>query len=292
MTGLGKDYMEEQSTVGMTEEGANLQEEFASTPPSEESPTSESEEGQDLQPKEATEEESENLQAKEDPRFDRHPRWKQMQKTVNRLRRIERDFESYKSSYGQAIQFHNWLTSNPHLIPKVLQVLKASEGAPQDVDANQDDPFADLDPRIANELRGMKSALEEQKRSELTRSQQAVQEHQDFIDERFDELLAKDGFIQPDGKPVEEIVNVYSVTTRALLDVFAKDKAKPTLQELNKAYAYVNKAIQKLANRSLSKLTKNIPEAPPSGSKKGVALRNVSAGPRAFSNDDIAQMLK
>lgn len=275
MTGLGKDNMEDQSTVGMTEEGANYQEDIASTPPSEDSPNSDNLEAAE----EHAEEES------QDSRFDKHPRFQKMQRQIRKLRNIEREYQNYQSSYGQAIKFHNWLTENPHLIPKIQKALEEERQASQQA---EDDPFADLDPRLAQEFREMKSVLAAQKQAEQHRAQEMVTTHQSNIDEHFKSLLASDGISDP--KRDEELMNYHSVFVRALLDEAAKDKDRPTVKEVNEAYAYSKAVIQKLANRSLSKLTKNAPHAPPSGSKRGSSVQG-SPPTKAYSNDEIAQLL-
>jgi len=136
----------------------------------------------------------------------------------------------------------------------------------------------------------MEKALDEQKQEKMTSQQKATQEYLSSVDDHFDSLLEKDGFVKPNGQVDEDIVNMYSTHVRSLLDNFAQNPERPTLKEVNRAYDYVKKGVQKLVNRELSKITKTIPHAPPTGSKRGATPQNTPSA-KVYTNADIERLL-
>ena len=266
--------------------GVNEASGAGSIPTVEESPTYDDQSVQENE----TEEGSDDTQeaSKEDSRFDKHPRFQKMQKTIRELKQYKSDLDTYKSTYQNAIQFHNWLTQNPKLIPKVMEALQGELG--QETAQQPEDVYADLDPKLAERFRSMEKALDEQKQEKMTHEQKAAQEYLSSVDEHFDSLLEKDGFVKPNGQVDEDIVNMYSTHVRSLLDNFAQNPERPTLKEVNRAYDYVKKGVQKLVNRELSKITKTIPHAPPTGSKRGATPQNTPSA-KVYTNADIERLL-
>jgi hypothetical protein len=266
--------------------GVNEASGAGSIPTVEESPTYDDQSVQENE----TEEGSDDTQeaSKEDSRFDKHPRFQKMQKTIRELKQYKSDLDTYKSTYQNAIEFHNWLTQNPKLIPKVMEALQGELG--QDSAQQPEDVYADLDPKLAERFRSMEKALDEQKQEKMTSQQKATQEYLSSVDDHFDSLLEKDGFVKPNGQVDEDIVNMYSTHVRSLLDNFAQNPERPTLKEVNRAYDYVKKGVQKLVNRELSKITKTIPHAPPTGSKRGATPQNTPSA-KVYTNADIERLL-
>lgn len=284
--------MEQESTVEMTDEGANehVSNDSSQVDTNEESPNSLQQNEEAVDNEESS---SEDNSKRDDLRFDRHPRWQKLQRQLRKFKEVEREYNEYKQQTQDAVNIKNWLSQNPHLISKLLEMSKNVEGA-----VAEEDPFADLDPRLANEFRGMKKAINDYERLQHTvkqqeqeRAQALVQQHQEMLSDYFDDLLRQDGVIKPNGEVVKDLSNLYTVTTRAVLDNFAKDPNKPTLKELKEAYSYVKQAIQKEANRSLSKLTKQNNQVPPSSYSRGVPPSNYSKG-KEYNYNEIAELLK
>lgn len=259
-----------------------------SIPTVEESPTYDEQSVQEQENE--TEEGDDDTQetSKEVQPFHKHPRFQKMQKTITELKHNKTELDWYKNTYQKAIQFHDWLTQNPKLIPKVMEALQGELG--QDNAQQPEDVYADLDPKLAERFRSMEKALDEQKQEKMTSQQKATQEYLSSVDDHFDSLLEKDGFVKPNGQVDEDIVNMYSTHVRSLLDNFAQNPERPTLKEVNRAYDYVKKGVQKLVNRELSKITKTIPHAPPTGSKRGATPQNTPSA-KVYTNADIERLL-
>lgn len=256
--------MDAPSTVGMTDEGVNVPNEGTSTPITEESPPSanQSEEA----PADGLNSASEDVLP-----FGKHPRWIEMTKSNRELKAKLKElssFEKNRSVYENAINLQNYLTSNPDVLELVLSSMKGQK--PNVQSQPEQDPYAEYAPEIQalfKDRDDLKKWRQQQEQISQTQFQQSIIEHQGMIDEAFDDLLLKDGFVDSNGKFDEQEVALLSKATRSFLDEIAKNPHKPTINEMKQAYSTVKTAFKKASDRTLRQAANNRTHVPATGSR-------------------------
>lgn len=223
-----------------------------------------------------------------------------------RYRDREREFEDFKRANEAGINFHQALSKqNPQALQVLIELndLMLKQGRSPDqirkviqdfVKQEQVNPYADYDKPIQELAQKTLSAeekvekilqeIESYKKSEVTT-------HQQMLDHEFDRRLVQDGFISKEGTFNELEVFLVSNAVRTLLDKYAKNPDKPTLEEMDKAYDLVKQTLHKQGGKALKSVSKT-PSAPPSGTKKGQMVTPAKgAKGKALSIEEMVAMM-
>lgn len=193
--------------------------------------------------------------------FGKHPRWQKMvqenRQFKSELQRVKQEFDSKK----QAIGFYDWLQKSPDNFRSVMDIMEGK--GPKQVD-----PYAEFDPSVAEKFRKLDSlekwkADQEQKQRES--QVKTVEGNRQNLDEEFENLLTKGGYLQEDGSHDEGVVALVSKATLATLMEIAEDPNFPTKSELHQAYKLVSSGLA--AVNKQGQMKKVQPTVPQSGSR-------------------------
>lgn len=250
----------------------------------EESPTTEQQGGEQNEEQQAS-------SGEEELPFGKHPRWLQKLEAERKYRAQIKQYEERLKGYEPIHQFDQYLAANPHKAEQIRKILEAKEEATQAA-GNGEDPYAGFSPEVADRFRKL-DALEQWKsqfeQTEQQRAQEAIATHQSTIDESYRELLIKDGFLNAEGKPVnQEQTYAVDTITKSFLDKLAQDPQRPSVKEMKEAYSMTQKVFKSFGTKALQKAVKQ-PGVPPSGSKSGAAYS--PKGNKPYTLDEMAAML-
>ena len=235
-----------------------------------EAPESAPEESQPSEQGEIEETEQSASQDEEVLPFGKHPRWIQQMKANREMKTQLKQFQEQLQAYEPIKQLDQYLAANPQKAEQIRRILEAKEAA---AEAAQD-PYEGFSPEVAERFRKL-DALEQWKQqleqTEQQRAQEAITTHQNMIDESYYQLLAKDGFLDKEGKPIDSIqVNAMNMVTKSFLDEVAKDPSRPSVAEMKEAYSLSQKVFSRFGKQALKNAVKQ-PHVPSSGSRSGAA---------------------
>lgn len=292
--------MEDQSTVGMTEEtGVTAPGVDAPTDTAEASPTP-AQEGENEEQEQ--EEEILSIPKKEYEQRIKNLRMEQERKLRSSFQKQYQ--EEFQKKYADAIYLDGYLRKNSHLFEKFQDLIRGGNTPPQNQTPEQD-PYAEFDPvaaenfRTVQELKQWKLQLEqkiqEQQQQTIQRQQEeerkAQVEAQGNVDEEYLKLLKKDGFVDSSGHFVDEnYADLINFSVLSKLIKIAKDPYKPSRSELDRAYTDVMQGLTFAEKRGLKKAVKTT--VPLSGSNKGALPKK--SGPRSEEErlSEMVQMME
>lgn len=195
-----------------------------------------------------------------------------------------REIQEQQRQYEGAIKLHNWINADPKKAQILLDLMNGKMPMAQN-EPEAKDPYAEYDPDIAEKFRKLDQLeqwkLQQEQEREAFAKQSEIN-HQQTIDQQYDQMLIADGYLKKDGTAVDEnLVDVISLATKAYLDSNSKNPSMPTQQELQAAYKVVKQSIAYVEKATL-KRSATPAAVPATGSRSGMP---VSQGNPAPSSD-------
>lgn len=233
--------------------------------------------------------------------FGKHPRWQKMveeNRTYKKeMARLQSDFEASKD----AIEFKKLLEQHPDKHEKILALLK-EKVAEQEAEAAQDsveDDWSEYDPKVAKQMKMFSAAIKRLERLEgvakqyeemsQKEKQEALESHKEQLNDKFNDLLKKDGYIDDSGKFDEKKVRLIENAVLVELMKSAENPDFPTEKELHNAYASASESVQAFKTEGLKQVS--LPKVPPTGSSSGASV--VASGKKKpLSIEDMVRALE
>jgi hypothetical protein len=215
----------------------------------------------------------------EQPQVDKvENRYQKLANANKQMKMQLRQFQESQREYDGAIKLHNWINGDPKKAQILLDLMNGKATANAEPEK---DPYADYDPDIAEKFRKLDQLEQWKLQQEQEREQSfksAEINHQQTIDQQYDQLLIADGFLKKDGSPVDEsLVDIVSLATKAYLDSIAKNPSMPTQNELQAAYKVVKQSMAYVEKTTL-KRSATPASVPATGSRSGMPVSQPSQG--------------
>lgn len=217
--------------------------------------------------------------------------FKQMRGQVRQLQ------DQIKALEG-ASNLERWLKSSPDNMRVVMDLMQGRKSQPQpekSAQNNQEDPYKDYEPFVAEQFRKL-AALEQWKaeqekkaeehlKTQEQKEQEAIHKNMADLDEGFNELLIKDGFMGKDGVGDQSLIEMIQDAVLARAARLYGDPTRATRSQMIEAYKAVTAGLSAHQKFTLKKtVTKDVPL---SGSTRG----SVPSGKTTMNEQDRVNTL-
>lgn len=208
-------------------------------------------------------------------------------------KRIRQLNEKYKQAEARAIEverklqalsgaqsLHEKLSKNPTAWSKVLALLEEKQEPAQEEQGLSLDGYDPEDPviktlkKVYQDNQELKKEIADFKSFKDNQVRTSVEQHQSDIDEYFDSMLIKDGYLD-EGKEATPVADTMQKLVLAELASSAQDPMRPTRAEVAEAYKNAKEGLGHFEKFKLTKQVKQT-QVPPTGSRKGVAPGKVA----------------
>lgn len=221
-----------------------------------------------------------------------YERFKKVNESYKQTQAQLADMQRQMQGLSGAQALHQRLSQDSNLLRHVMDLIEGKadlKSLTQPKEAANEEPEIDwdsFDPVIKNHhdtLKSLQKQVAELLQEKESQSQAGLQQHQAEIDDYFDSMLIRDGYMGED-KQMNKTNSLIQKATLAELNEIARDPLRPTRAEVDKAYKSV---LEGLGQYEKHKLTKQVtpPEAPLSGTKRG-SLPNTKKDPAKMSEQD------
>ncbi len=199
------------------------------------------------------------------------------QKSQNRYQKLANENKQYRAELEKFRQesatlqgaraIDQLLRANPQKAAQVLAILQAKEEARQ----QQEDPYKDFHPSVAEKFRELDAFKEWKAKQEQSQQQgyeKFIADNTRNLETKYQGMLSEKGLLK-DGKPVSpRMVEAVDRATLARLMEIAQDPRCPTEQELKSAFEYITAGFEEAKRFGLQTAVKQ-PGVPATGSKVG-----------------------